>query len=254
MRSFAHFIGLLISICPATKYGWIYTKNFERVKCLALRDNDDYDQYINLPNYLNEDFNWWLKNIDVAKNPIRKENYYLEIFTDASLTGWGVSCLDETASGQWSNEELQYHINYLELLAAYFDFKIFAKHLRNCEILFRIDNTTAISYINRMVGIQFPHLNAISREIWKWCERRGIFIFASYISSQDNSVADAESRRVHADVEWELADYAFRSICKTFRHTPDIDLFASRLNKKCNRFVSWHRDPEAFAVDAFTLS
>lgn len=35
---------------------------------------------------------------------------------------------------------------------------------------------------------------------------------------------------------------------------PEIDLFASRNNSKCKTFVSWRRDPDAFAVDAFTLS
>lgn len=35
---------------------------------------------------------------------------------------------------------------------------------------------------------------------------------------------------------------------------PDIDLFASRTNKKCKMFVSWHKDPESAAVDAFTLN
>lgn len=51
---------------------------------------------------------------------------------------------------------------------------------------------------------------------------------------------------------WELADDAFQVICKKFNR-PEIDLFASRLNKKCSKFVSWHNDPEAFRVDAFTL-
>nr|CAH7751247.1 unnamed protein product [Callosobruchus chinensis] len=35
---------------------------------------------------------------------------------------------------------------------------------------------------------------------------------------------------------------------------PEIDLFASYLNKKCECFVSWLADPESIAVDAFTIS
>ena len=35
---------------------------------------------------------------------------------------------------------------------------------------------------------------------------------------------------------------------------PDIDLFASRLNCQCERYVSWMPDPGAFAVDAFSLN
>lgn len=253
IRKFARLIGLLVSICPAVPYGWLYTKLMERTKYLALKENDDYDQYITLPKILNDDFNWWLFNINICKNPIRTGNYQLEIYSDASLSGWGVSCSGQTASGQWSIDEQNKHINYLELIAAFFGLKIFADNLSNCEILLRIDNTTAISYINRMGGIQFPYLNTVSRNIWQWCEERGLYIFASYISSKENTVADAESRRVHSDVEWELADYAFRLICHRFKQ-PDIDLFASRVNKKCALFVSWHKDPDAYKVDAFTLS
>ena len=35
---------------------------------------------------------------------------------------------------------------------------------------------------------------------------------------------------------------------------PDIDLFASRLNAKLDQFVSWHPEPGALAVDAFSIS
>lgn len=33
----------------------------------------------------------------------------------------------------------------------------------------------------------------------------------------------------------------------------DIDLFASNVNSKCSKFISWHRDSEAWAVDAFIV-
>lgn len=33
-----------------------------------------------------------------------------------------------------------------------------------------------------------------------------------------------------------------------------IDLFASRLNFQLRPFISWKPDPEAFAVDAFSIS
>ena len=36
--------------------------------------------------------------------------------------------------------------------------------------------------------------------------------------------------------------------------SPDIDLFASGLKFKFERYVSWHPDPGAYAVDAFSLS
>lgn len=253
IRDFARLIGSLTSACPAVEYGWLYTKSFERCKYLNLKnDPDNYERYMNIPNNLKLDFEWWSRAINSPTNSIKYDEYVLEIFSDASTTGWGAACGEETASGIWTDIEHSKHINYLEILAAYFGLKIFAKELHNCQILLRIDNTTAISYVNRMGGVQFPHLTQITRDLWQWCEKKHIIVFASYIRSAENVIADAESRRHHPDVEWELADYAFKKIVEQFGR-PEIDLFASRVNKKCDKYVSWNRDPDAFAINAFTI-
>ncbi|KAJ2940861.1 hypothetical protein O0L34_g10122 [Tuta absoluta] len=206
-----------------------------------------------LPKSLQTDFQWWLRAIENPAHRIRDDYYVAEIFTDASTSGgWGAACGEETASGPWSESERELHINCLELLAAFFGLKIFAKDYNNCQILLRVDNSTAIAYINRMGGIQYPHLTAIAKQIWQWCETRKIFVYASYIKSSDNVIADAESRKTHPDIEWELTNAAYHDIIKKF-FCPDIDLFASRINKKCTKYVSWHRDPDAFASNAFTI-
>ena len=36
--------------------------------------------------------------------------------------------------------------------------------------------------------------------------------------------------------------------------TPLIDMFASRVNKQLKRFVSWKNDPDAEAIDAFSMT
>lgn len=252
IRHFAQFVGLLTSACPGIEYGWLYTKVFERCKYLALLNTDDYEEYMSLPTYIQEDLSWWLNSVNHSVCPIREEKYCMEIFSDASKTGWGAACGQETACGQWSQIEKDFHINQLEILAAFFGLKIFGKDMRNCQIVLRIDNTTAIAYINRMGGVRFPHLNMVTRELWQWCEQRHIHVFASYISSKDNETADAESRRVHPDIEWELSKEAFEKLVNMFG-MPEIDLFASRINKKCQKYVSWQRDPDAYAVNAFTI-
>ena len=33
-----------------------------------------------------------------------------------------------------------------------------------------------------------------------------------------------------------------------------MDLFATRLNAKCDQYISWHPDPGALATDAFSFS
>ena len=44
------------------------------------------------------------------------------------------------------------HINCLELLAATLAVKTFVKNLTQVSVLLRIDNTTAVAYINNMGG------------------------------------------------------------------------------------------------------
>lgn len=98
-----------------------------------------------------------------------------------------------------------------------------------------------------------PHFNKISRDIWKWCERRRIMIYASYINTRHNHEADFLSRRKFTDTEWELCSSAYENIVNHFGK-PDVDLFASRSNAKCHIYISWKNDPDAWVVDAFTVS
>lgn len=254
IRVFAQFIGLLVSACPAIPYGWLYTKLFEREKFLALiKNHNNYDAVMSIPKSLKDEFRWWQCNVASVKNPIRDTVFSLEIFSDASRSGWGIFCDGRKSHGFWSVDDLVHDINFLELKAAFFGLKCFAKGYRNCQILLRIDNTTAIAYINRMGSVQFVELSKVAREIWRWCEQRNIWIVASYIPSKENVEADFESRRLKTETEYELSSAGFNKIVNTLG-CPDIDLFASRANNKCRRYVSWLPDPDAFTIDAFTVS
>ena len=75
--------------------------------------------------------------------------------TDASTIGWGVNHQGIHTGGPWSNKEKRMHINCLELLAVTLAIKCFARDKTNNMILLKVDNTTAISYINRL-GAQYP--------------------------------------------------------------------------------------------------
>uniref|UniRef100_A0A1Y1ME70 Reverse transcriptase domain-containing protein n=1 Tax=Photinus pyralis TaxID=7054 RepID=A0A1Y1ME70_PHOPY len=254
ISKFAQFIGLLTSACPAIKYSWVYTKNFERTKHLALVSrNYNYNALMVLPSDLSLDFIWWQNNITVSCNPLNKDDFCLEICTDASLSGWGAYCKGDSAYGWWTSEFQNKHINLLELQAILFALQCFTVDLNNKNILIRTDNTTALACINRMGSVRFPHLNSVARLIWQWCERKSLWIFASYINSKDNWQADRASRLLTPDTEWCLNDNVFLTIVNQFGK-PEIDLFASRDNHKCSRYISWFRDPGSEAVDAFTMN
>lgn len=201
---------------------------------------------------LREDLEWWKKHSQLGINPIRTSNFAIVIYSDASLTGWGAHCNNQSANGWWNNREKKRHINYLELLAAFLALKCFAFHLRNCEVLLRLDNTTAIAYVNKAGGIRFPILNELARKIWLWCEDRGLHVHASYIASKENVWADRASRITNIDTEWELSKKAFKKIYEKFGPF-SIDLFATYWNKKVSRFCSRYPNLEVYRVDAFTI-
>lgn len=253
IRDFAAFVGLLVSACPAVSYGWAHTKKFEREKFLALKaSRGNFDRHMYLKYELKSEFKWWLDNIKIRKMPIRHYNFAYEIYSDASLSGWGAYCQGHRVHGFWSTSEKRLHINNLELLAALNALRCFTKNTLNSEILLRVDNTTTIAYINRMGGVRHRRLGETARQIWNWCEERNLWVYASYINTCENVIADAESRNSSIETEYELSNKYFTKIVEIFGK-PDIDLFAAALNAKCKMYISWKPDPSSWAVDAFTV-
>ena len=254
IRDFASVVGYLVSCCPAVNGGWSHSKSCEREKSLALLSSrSGYEGFMTLSDEVRSELAWWEKLKDFAKNPIRSMSFIKEIFSDASLSGWGASCEDDRASGQWLDHEKNHHINYLEILAAFLGLKSFASDLRDCQILLRIDNTTAIAHINKGGGTRSASLNHLTRELWEWCLERNIWVFASYIASSDNFIADLESRQSRSSSDIELFPNVFSSIVSQFG-PPSIDLFANRENAKCARYISWKPDPGCISVHAFSVS
>lgn len=252
IESLAEVVGVLVSACQAVAYGWLFYKNLEKVKTRALFLHNNMKKITYLSNPAVRELEWWRDNISLAENKIRDCHFDLELFSDASTTGWGAVCGSQEAKGFWNSSEKEYHINYLEILAAFLALKCFAKDLTSSQILLRVDNLTALAYINKMGGTRHQNLHNIAKALWSWCMERDIWVFAEYVASKENP-ADEGSRLDNIDTEWELAPYAFKLICNNFG-PPNIDLFASRANKKCNTFCSWDRDPDAYLINAMTLN
>jgi len=104
-----------------------------------------------------------------------------------------------------------------------------------------------------MGGMQSNICNKIAKDIWDWCEYRSIWITPTFIPGKLNVDADNASRLFNDATEWMLSTNVFNSITKNFG-LPEIDLFASISNKQLNKYVAWKPDPEAIAIDAFTIS
>ena len=187
-------------------------------------------------------------NIATSIKHINIPEIDITIYTDASLKGWGITDGSNPSGGRWAENEMQ-HINVLELKAALFGIIAYCKNesLKNARIM--VDNTTAIAYINNMGGTKLPQCNELAMELWLWAN---VHISAAHIPGVCNITADEKLRNVSDATEWQLNHSHFQKICTIFG-TPDIDLFASRLNRQVSKYVSWHPETEAHAIDAFSL-
>ena len=144
------------------------------------------------------------------------------------------------------------HINALELKAALLGLKTLCPEMRNVHIQLQMDNITAVSYVREMGGSHSRLCNSIAYEIWHWCLNRNIWLSATHIPGRENTVADKHSRNFNDSSEWKLNPDALQ-LCTKVWGQPDIDLFASRINYQLKPYVSWLPDPEAVAVDAFSV-
>ena len=198
------------------------------------------------------DLEWWIKNVGKDVYPLLNEKSVVNMETDASKKGWGAVCENEETNGRWTNEEKNLDINALELLAIEFGLLSFAKVVQNKHVKIMCDNTCAVTYIRNMGGSHSDTCNDIAHRIWVWCQMNQVDITITHIAGVKNIKADEQSRKFNDATEWMLNPNIFQKLVQNF-FLPKIDLFASRLNHQTPKFVSWKPDPEAMAIDAFSL-
>jgi hypothetical protein len=102
-------------------------------------------------------------------------------------------------------------------------------------ICLKIDNSTAVAYLNSKGGSHSYQLLQLTLEIWNWCETKRLYLLAQHVPGKNNVVADEESRKMRDHNDWRIDSTVIRHFIKPCQ----IDLFASRLTRQLNRYVSW---------------
>jgi hypothetical protein len=211
-----------------------------------------------------EELEWWLHNLVVLNGkPIEVPPISLMLETDASKKGWGgriwiqnQGYVDQ-AAGMWTAQEQTTHINVLELQAAWFTLQALViprlPQLQIAHIQCQMDNSSAVAYLNRMGGTHSRSLNNLSKKMWNWAMSHSIHLSAVHIAGVKNTVADRLSREFSERLEWMLDRTVFLQLTQRLGY-PQVDLFASRINRQIPRFVSWRPDPEAWKTDAFSIN
>ena len=255
VRELASFIGLIINAFYAVFEAPLHYRGMERNKLKGLGMSMDFDNEVPLSQESIQEIQWWFANVR-SKNGkrIRPMKAVKHCRTDASFQGWGSIDLDtnEYTQGRWNLLESGHSINYLELLAVFYALQSLYENTWGVHIEVESDNQSCIKYINDLGGMLSEEMDLLAKEIWQWCLHREIFISASYCPGTLNT-ADFYSRNFSDSTEWMLKREIFVRLCKHF-FMPDIDLFASRLNKQTEVFVTWFPEPGAFYSNAFSMS
>jgi hypothetical protein len=178
--------------------------------------------------------------------------------TDAFPVGWGGHCTvppqpQVLAQGRFLSLTKLDSTNEKELLAILYCFRSFQRLFRwsSCHIRIVTDSMTAMLYLNKSGG-RVPSLMAITKKILKYALSFNITISAEYITSEDNKLADAQSREfVNPQNELRIQRQIFQKI-DSFFGPHEVDAFAAVENHQLPLYVSWRPDPYSMYPDLFS--
>ena len=230
-------------------HGPLYYRELETDKTTALeRAKGDFDAPMVISAEAKQELHWWECNVETSFNCLSREEPQHQFTTDASLSGWGAEYKGTSTGGTWTKAEAENHINYLEMLAVWFGLQTFAKDINNTHIRVLCDNTSTVNILNHMGTSHSEICDRLAKKIWQWCVDKSIWLSVAHIPGKQNLVADYESRHHQRASEWMLNKILLSDALDKLQFSPEIDLFASRVNKQFSKYAAYRPDPEACAV------
>jgi len=247
VRQLSSFIGKAIAMTAAVFPSRLKVQCLQAIKIQALKSGTAWEDSISLTTAATEELLWWRTHLRqwnglswIAARPT------LDIYTDASTSGWGLVINTQSFSGRWTASQQPRHINYKELLTVFFALQRPEVKGRTVNII--CDNITTLAYINHFGGTRSPELMKLATSIWNWCLKTGTRIKTTYVPSAFNP-ADAPSRQLTGQLEWSLSKPFFADLDHQWgRHT--VDLFASDINHQLPRYMTWKPSANAVGLDA----
>ena len=153
IRELARLLGKLSASIQTVFPAPLHYRHIQGIKKCSLAFHGGYECQLCWTAEALEELKWWRDHLSAwIGRAILQSPPQLTIETDASIMGWGACCGKLQTRGLWSQSERLLHINCLELLAGRFALKSFLRNKRNIHVKLMMDNTTAVSYINKMGG------------------------------------------------------------------------------------------------------
>ena len=247
-------LGLLSATYPTVAMGrlWLRPLQAEVIRLIRLGRDTAKHETIAVRGKLDNALRWWNSQERWSPGmPFKQPAPETTVYTDASLSGWGVVHQDSSWSGTWTRSA---HINWLELRTVLIALQLLGQRLQNKVVKVMIDNTTAVSYIRNQGGTRSPALLKLVTRVWILANKWGITLVPEHIRGSHNVLADLASRSEQVlPAEWTLTTQAWQWL----QHQspwgpPTLELFANRWNHLLPRFISPHEDDQAVATDALT--
>ncbi|KZS20378.1 Uncharacterized protein APZ42_012950 [Daphnia magna] len=254
LRTLASIQGNFCWAIPAIPFAQSHYRSLQRFYISnAQRANSEFNTKVRLFPCAQLDLKWWIANIEKCSGKtFFPRDADIEIFSDASLSGWGAACNGVTTRGPWTLSDREKHINELELLGGLFAIQAFGANSSNVAISIFLNNPTAVSYVNKCGGTRSRALTATAKTMMDWCEMHNISLEAVHLAGELNVVANRESRAEADASDWRLSPSAFIEIRKVW--DMNTDLFTAPWNAQLSKFVSWKPQPGAMAVNTFSVS
>ena len=118
-------------------------------------------------------------------SPLGPVTSYITVFTDASGTGWGGTCLGRAIVWRWSLTETR-HSNLVELRAVVLVLQHFKPLIQGRHVIVRNDNSTTVAYINRQGGVRSAALLTTAEKLWLWASEVVLSLRALHIPGLEN--------------------------------------------------------------------
>jgi hypothetical protein len=194
VRQLSSFIGKTNAMTAAIFPARLRSQHLLQLKNASLATGKQWTDVVDLTAEAKEDLLWWKTGLRTWNGQCWiPPQTAMDVYTDASDSGWGIVIGNHWWSGSWSTHQQRLHINVKELLTVYMAVDLPECRGRTLNII--CDNTSTIAYINRFGGTRSPELLHWATKLWDMCLRMGTRLKTTYIPSSFNP-ADAPSRQL----------------------------------------------------------
>ena len=250
-RDLASLTGRVASVQLAFPMGRLLNREMNSI--LGFRAKQQWDNKVTLTPQAIQDINEMLVIFnDQVEYHIRLPQTVsqIQVWSDASKTGWGAHFQGHKAVGWWSPQEQLESSTWRELEGIRLALVSLQNQLAHKRIDWFGDSQAARDAWYNW-GSSVPKITQIVRKIHRWSTQNDTIINkAVWVPREENDEADALSKwKDHT--EWKVQDWVFQKASRVFS-PPQVDRFAMPKNAKTPRFNTLFDALGSEAIDAFT--